>query len=916
VQQHGCRAPFRRYIGLTPTSRLVPISEQLTAALAGRYTIERRVGEGGMATVYLARDVRHNRRVALKVLKPDLAAVVGVERFLAEIETTANLQHPHLLPLFDSGVADGLLFYVMPFVDGESLRARLDRERQLPVDEAVRIAVAIAGALDSAHRQGVIHRDLKPENILLQDGQPLVADFGIALALSNAGGQRMTLTGLSLGTPHYMSPEQATGDRVIDARTDVYSLGALTYEMLTGEPPHLGNSAQAIIARVLTEVPRRVRVSRPGVPLAVDAAVARAMEKLPADRFATAKDFATALRAETATVSVVASAERSARRVSLREAALAVIAIGASVTAIWLGTRPEPALIAGKFPIALPDGVDLQIESVYTRPRVAVSPDGRDVVLVLPRTSAHSALFHRRLDNDITRLIEGTEQGAYPSFSPNGRDLIFWRNGDLRRIALTGGSSQLVADSADPAPASWGDKQQILFARASAIWLVSANGGVPSRVAGPDSARGIVAFTLPSMLPGGTHALVTVYRGNMARESATLGVIRLRDGSLEQLAVRGTQPMYSEGHVLYESAPRILSAVPFSLRSRTTTGEPRQIFDRVASQSTGRFDAAVARDAGTVLMWQYGGASSGQSRVVVVDRSGREIPSLPDTAEFQGPRIAPDGRRMVVRIGGGAGNGNLWLFDLVAGTRLKLTNSRTWRPSWSGDGTRLTFLSGPDLGSQLVELPADGSGGERVVLTATSTGPRAQMQEFARGLPGAWSALRVGSRATSQNADIWIAPTDSLDKLRPFLTSSSIEIEPVLAPNSPVLAFTSNETGINEVYLTSLPGPGPRVPVSRGGGTEPVWSRDGRVLYYRSPTHMMAATVTTRAELKVTRVDTLFADHYQRYAGFPAYDVFPDGKRFLMISAPPADPRDAMQVIVNWTKFRVRGAGSADNADR
>src|SRR5690242_12577627 len=202
-----------------------------------------------MARVFLARDLRHHRRVALKVLRPDLGAVVGVDRFQSEIEVTANLQHPNLLPLFDSGAADGLLFYVMPFVEGESLRARLEREKQLPVDEAVRIATAVAGALDYAHARGVIHRDLKPENILLQHGQPVVADFGIALAVSNAGGNRITQTGLSLGTPQYMSPEQATGDRQIDARTDVYSLGAVAYEMLTGDPPHSGSSSQAVIAR-------------------------------------------------------------------------------------------------------------------------------------------------------------------------------------------------------------------------------------------------------------------------------------------------------------------------------------------------------------------------------------------------------------------------------------------------------------------------------------------------------------------------------------------------------------------------------------------------------------------------------------------------------------------------------------------
>ena len=236
---------------------------RLQAALADRYRLEREIGAGGMATVYLAQDLRHDRKVALKVLRPELAAVIGAERFLAEIKLTANLQHPHILPLFDSGEADGCLFYVMPFVEGESLRDRLTREKQLPVADAMRIATEVAGALDYAHRHGVVHRDIKPENILLHDGRALVADFGIALAASKASGSRMTETGMSLGTPHYMSPEQAMGEREITARSDVYALGAVLYEMLTGDPPFTGSTAQAIVARVVTEAPRPLATAAP-----------------------------------------------------------------------------------------------------------------------------------------------------------------------------------------------------------------------------------------------------------------------------------------------------------------------------------------------------------------------------------------------------------------------------------------------------------------------------------------------------------------------------------------------------------------------------------------------------------------------------------------------------------------------------
>ena len=228
---------------------------RLNAALEGRYAIQRELGEGGMAKVYLADDLKHERKVALKVLKPELAAVVGAERFLAEIKTTANLQHPHVLPLFDSGEADSFLFYVMPFVQGETLHDRIDREKQLPVGEAVALASKVAGALQHAHEHGVVHRDIKPGNILIQGGEPVVADFGIALAVGAGGGSRLTETGLSVGTPYYMSPEQATGDQGVGPASDIYALACVLYEMLVGEAPYLGNTAQAVLGKIIAGDP-------------------------------------------------------------------------------------------------------------------------------------------------------------------------------------------------------------------------------------------------------------------------------------------------------------------------------------------------------------------------------------------------------------------------------------------------------------------------------------------------------------------------------------------------------------------------------------------------------------------------------------------------------------------------------------
>ncbi len=463
-----------------------------------------------MATVYLARDLKHDREVAIKVLHPDLGAALGAERFLTEIKTTARLQHPHILPLLDSGDADGLLYYVMPLANGETLRARLERERQLPVEDAVRIATEVADALNAAHALGIIHRDIKPENILLQGGHALVADFGIALAVQQAGGQRMTQTGLSLGTPQYMSPEQAMGDRAVDARSDIYALGAVCYEMLVGQPPFTGATVQTIVARVMTERPASIVAVRDTVPPSLEAAVLKALAKLPADRFATAAAFGAALASPptaTHTIPMVAARTRRRSGITLVAAVLAGVAGLGVGWALWSGGQ-ERGVVTGQITrVTADDGLEVQ---------PGISPDGRMLVYAagtslqvrlylkpitggraVPLTDrpARSMVDSTRTFDDIgelTRGVAGSEQE--PRWSPSGNSILFRIDGGIDTVAVgLGGGRAVTLISGEQGPiasATWSpDGHEVAFVRRDSLMVYTIASGATrflARLAGKE----------------------------------------------------------------------------------------------------------------------------------------------------------------------------------------------------------------------------------------------------------------------------------------------------------------------------------------------------------------------------------------------------------------------------------------------
>jgi eukaryotic-like serine/threonine-protein kinase len=860
---------------------MAEIVSRLSGALADRYAIEREIGQGGMATVYLARDVRHARQVALKVLNPELGALLGVDRFLAEIRVTANLQHPNLLPLFDSGEADGLLFYVMPYVEGESLRQRIDREKQLPIDDALRIGTAVAMALDYAHRHGVIHRDLKPENILLHDGQPLVADFGIALAVSVAGGNRITQTGLSLGTPQYMSPEQATGDRSIDGRTDIYSLGAVLYEMFTGDPPHTGSTSQAIIARVLTEKPRSVRSSRPNVALQVEHAVARALEKLPADRFASARAFADALSGAAPADSRTSAEPRDrltirlpASRVRSTTKWLGLALLVGAATWGWLRPRPAREPVSRvRFALAPTDSTPLRED--IPGANLALSPDGTQLVFLAGLPT--SRLYLRGFNDLEAREIPGTERAVTPRFSPDGRWLAFVVDGQLKKIPLAGGPAVRIADGLGPdatARYSWGDQDVVVFrpVPGRGLYSVTAAGGAPTPLTVPDTTRheNVNGHTWPEVLPGGRAVVFTISSDTGALDPE-LAAVRFSDGRVVHLGVRGWNPRYvATGHILFSRIETgSVSAVPFDVERLRVTGPPVTVLEGVVVRAGGAAQIAVS-PTGTLVFVQVTG-----SQLVRVSRNGAARQILSGPGRYETPRASPTGDRFALIIREASGAANVWVHNPALGTLARLTNDgNSIGAAWTGDGKRIAWgrgSAGPEGGQEIRWQPWDGSDSAETLAAANK---RFRTVDFPAS----------GKLFVSEGpSGVWVTDTDRSSTARLIaIPSIGGQPQPAVSPDGRWLAYRSIQSGVGEVYVTSLSGGG-RYQVSENGGVEPAWSADGRTLFYRAPGRFMAASISTTSEFSVLRRDSLFADVYLRGVGQTNYDVVANGSEFLMV---------------------------------
>jgi eukaryotic-like serine/threonine-protein kinase len=888
-----------------------------------------------MATVYLAEDLRHGRKVAIKVLHPELSAVIGGERFLAEIKVTANLQHPHILGLIDSGEAvvgresqvvnedpttydlrpTTFLYYVMPYVAGESLRARLGRERQLPVEEALRLSREVASALDYAHRQGVVHRDIKPENTLLQDGSALVADFGIALAVHQAGGSRMTQTGMSLGTPAYMSPEQAMGEREIGPRSDVYALGAMTYEMLAGEPPFTGPNSQAIVAKVLTEQPPPLRPKRPTVPAAAEAAILTALQKLPADRWGSAHEFSDALMGTGSrsqpvpTVPMAAArAPAAARRRSLvawAGWAAAAVALG---VAAWALRRPRPEQSPSRLAILVP-GLGGSGASSSQR-HIAFMPDGEGVVYSVVGSDGSLRLMRQSLDAESGTPIPGAIGMGSPIVSPDGRSIVGTQGSkrQVLRLPLEGGTLELVSPTLFSTDAA-------AFGPDGALWY--STDVELGQVMGDSLAarlRGRQLRLMQVLADGRTGVAVRTKIGNAA---GPVWLVDLQSGAETQvLGAPVLEARVTQGLLVFVSGGGVMQAAPLDLKEKKLTGQGVTVATNVAATGQAVVQFAVAENGNVAYIPQE------PSSLVFVDRTGASRLVTAERRNFHHPMFSPDGRRLSLDFNSVEGR-NVWILGLEDGTLSRATFDRDGHDAtWTPDGRFLTYI-----------VPVARDGGVTLVLLRKRPGsaepPDTLLASASLSYTGVW--LRDGSGLVTTAADLRRDPklADSVQAgsgsdaaiirnggkgpLEPLVASRFEESYVGVSPDGRWISFVSDQSGREEVYVRDLAGERDQVLVSVDGGNEPLWSPDGRELYYRETKqenpYLVAAKIATTPALAVTGRMRMFPiPDIVGTAPHANYDVSPDGRTFVMVRSSPAARVVVIQNLAGLVG-KLRGEG-------
>jgi Tol biopolymer transport system component len=869
----------------------------------GPYEIVAPIGAGGMGEVYKATDTRLGRDVAVKVLPTHLSTSEEIrQRFEREAKTISQFSHPHICALYDVGREGETEYLVMEFLEGESLADRLGKG-PLPNEQVLRYGIEIADALDKAHRQGIVHRDLKPGNIMLTKSGVKLLDFGLAKPLASAGAQTisgasvmateaqvsqpLTERGTILGTFQYMAPEQLEGGEA-DARSDIFAFGAVLYEMATGRKAFTGKSQASLIGSILRDDPGPISEVSPMIAPALNRVIRTCLAKDPEHRFQTAHDIKLQLEwiAEGGSQAGLPApvVARRKNREKLAWATAAVVGVAAAALGFGFWKRTPAPKHTMRFDVDVPGEV-----TALDAPKI--SPDGRILAFDATDSSGKHRIWIRPLNALQAHALAGTEGTRRPFWSPDSKYLAFIADGKLMKVDVSGGPPQKICDAPTAADGTWAPDGTILYdgTGSDPIYRVPASGGVPAVMVKPEASRKETQIGWPEVLPDGQHFLYMAI-GQKAADS-TYRIATLDGKENRPFAPAQSMVTYVEPGYLLFLRDRTLVAQPFDAKALKTKGEPMPLAEKVGTDGVGLGRFSVSRE-GT-LAYRTGEITD---RMVWVDRAGKELETIGDPAQYHDPAFSPDGKRLAYDvIDPRSGKFVIWVRDLTrnVSSRLSFAEGDAFCPLFSPDGTRIAY--GITADNDLVVKPADGQGAE------TSLGLKAPEQQVVSDWSRDGKYIAFVREAKDTNWDIWILPTFGDKKPYPFVKTSFVELWPMFSPDGRFVAYQSNESGRNEVYVQSFPGPGGKWQISSEGGLEPHWSEDGKELFFRSSDQkLMAVPVTTGAAFEAGTPKALFPVHLDPGLSRNRFTPARSADRFVLVATPARETMAPTTIVLNW----------------
>jgi len=883
----------------------------------GPYEIQSPLGAGGMGEVYRAVDKRLDRTVAIKVLPAHLSSDPELkQRLEREAKTISSLQHVNICTLYDIGTQGDTDFLVMEYLEGQTLADRLQKG-PLPIDQLLKIATEIAQALEKAHQRGIIHRDLKPANIMLTQAGAKLMDFGLAkpklpnasqalgmftpstptmnLASLTSAASPLTQKGSIVGTFQYMAPEVLQGADS-DARSDVFSLGCVLYEMVTGRRAFEGKTQLSVMSAILEKDPEPIATVQPTLPAALDYTVRSCLEKNPDERIQTAHDVKLQLAwvATSSSQTGAPALPSSKPRPTLWLAAIAVLAlavIALTVALMW----SAPARRVLRVNLLPPEGT--RFETLYRNGAPALSPDGTHLAFIAQKDGRNS-LWLRSFDRLDATPVRGTDDAFFPFWSPDGTAVAFFMQGKLWRTDVNGGSPAPICDAPEARGGSWGGGNVIVFAPSfgGPLFQVSAAGGKPKAVTGVSVVSSTISDRWPSFLPDGKHFLFlhSPYGNAADQNEVHLGSL---DGG-NQLVLRGKfyGAQYAAGRLLAVRDGSLL-AWKFDASSGKASGDPVPVVDKVASDEITAL-SVVSVSAQGMLLYQSGAGSNGD-RHVWMDATGKELSQLSEPTVYGPTRISPDGSRIATPVIGQFGNSSLWIWDLAGGTRslASAANEYVDATVWSADGRTLYFdIFNPDLRTELRTVAADGSQPERTLIKSDRNLLPVDVTSDGKWL--LYEEAKVGALTDAELKAFPLVPgLQPLTVLEPVADGSNARLRPA---SNDWLAYQSNQSGRAQVYLTRFPHPGAKYQVSKDGGVQPVWSKDGKTLYYLDQYRKLTAVdIQTSGEaVQIGAAKPLFTVGIRHSISTDAYDVARDG-RFLVVDS-ITESTAPLVLVTNW----------------